>query len=108
MDLTEIESEVIELCGEVAHFIRQESSHFDRARIEQKGTFSNLVSYVDKESEKKIVNPLKKIIPGSGFLAEKGTDSNVQNENQCVIDPLYDTTNFVHGCSVITTRLAFR
>ncbi|SRR5258706_5350813 len=108
MDLTEIESEVIELCGEVAHFIRQESSHFDRARIEQKGTFSNLVSYVDKESEKKIVNALKKIIPGSGFLAEEGTDSKGENEYQWIIDPLDGTTNFLHGLPIFAISIALR
>src|SRR5258706_12362536 len=108
MDLTEIESEVIELCGEVAHFIRQESSHFDRARIEQKGTFSNLVSYVDKESEKMIVSALKKIIPGSGFLAEEGTALKGENEYQWIIDPLDGTTNFLHGLPIFAISIALR
>jgi myo-inositol-1(or 4)-monophosphatase len=108
MDLHSIEKEVIELCGEVAHFIRQESSQFDRARIEQKGTFSNLVSYVDKESEKKIVTALKKIIPGAGFLAEEGTDSKGENEYQWIIDPLDGTTNFLHGLPIFAISIALR
>jgi len=108
MDLIKIEKEVLDLCGEVAHFIRQESSHFDRARIEQKGSFSNLVSYVDKESEKKIVNTLKKIIPGSGFLAEEGTDSKSENEYQWIIDPLDGTTNFLHGLPIFAISIALR
>src|SRR5277367_1668854 len=107
-DLNQTEKEVIELCGEVADFIRQESSHFDRARIEQKGTFSNLVSYVDKESEKKIVSALKKIIPGSGFLAEEGTDSISENGYQWIIDPLDGTTNFLHGLPIFAISIALR
>src|SRR5579859_3041524 len=108
MNLSQVENEVIELCEEVARFIRQESSHFDRARIEQKGTFSNLVSYVDKESEKKIVEALKKIIPGSGFLAEEGTDSKGENEYQWIIDPLDGTTNFLHGLPIFAISIGLR
>jgi myo-inositol-1(or 4)-monophosphatase len=108
MDLHSIEKEVIEVCGEAAYFIRQESSQFDRTRIEQKGTFSNLVSYVDKESEKKIVSALKKIIPGAGFLAEEGTDSKSENEFQWIIDPLDGTTNFLHGLPIFAISIALR
>ncbi len=108
VDLNKIEKEVIDLCGEVAHFIRQESSNFDRARIEQKGSFSNLVSYVDKESEKKLVSALKKIIPGSGFLAEEGTDLIGENEYQWIIDPLDGTTNFLHGLPIFAISIALR
>jgi myo-inositol-1(or 4)-monophosphatase len=98
--LFHIERNVIELCEEVATFIRQESLHFDHSRIEQKGSFSNLVSYVDKESEKRLVESLKKILPGAGFLAEEGTDSKGENEYQWIIDPLDGTTNFLHGVPI--------
>lgn len=108
MDLITVEKDVIELCGEVARFIKQESAHFDRSRIEQKGSFSNLVSYVDKESEKKIVQALKKIIPGSGLLAEEGTDSKGENEYQWIIDPLDGTTNFLHGLPIFAISIALR
>jgi myo-inositol-1(or 4)-monophosphatase len=108
MDLNRIEKEVMEVCREVAHFIQQESSNFDRARIEQKGSFSNLVSYVDKKSEKKIVNALKRIIPGAGFLAEEGTDSKSENEYQWIIDPLDGTTNFLHGLPIFAISIALR
>jgi myo-inositol-1(or 4)-monophosphatase len=106
MNLVTIEKEVIALCDEVADFIRTESTHFDRARIEQKGSFSNLVSYVDKESEKKLVNTLKKIVPGAGFLAEEGTDSKGENEYQWIIDPLDGTTNFLHGLPIFAISIA--
>ncbi len=105
MNLALTEKEVIELCAEVAHFIKNESANFDRSRIEQKGTFSNLVSYVDKESEKKLVDALKKIIPGSGFLAEEGTDSKSENEYQWIIDPLDGTTNFLHGLPIFAISI---
>ena len=97
IDLSQIEKQAIEVCQEVGAFIRHESENFDRSRIEQKNGFNNLVSYVDKESEKKLVSALSKIIPGSGFLGEEGTDVKSSNEYQWIIDPLDGTTNFTHG-----------
>jgi myo-inositol-1(or 4)-monophosphatase len=92
-----MEKDVIELSTEVASFIRKEVSHFDKSRIEHKNTSNNLVSYVDKESEKIIVKALSKMLPGSGFLAEEGTSSEGANEYRWIIDPLDGTTNFTHG-----------
>ena len=80
MNLSAIEKEVIYLSQEVGEFIRTESENFDRLRVEQKEGFNNLVSYVDKESERKLVLALKKILPGSGFIAEEGTAEEGSNE----------------------------
>ena len=54
MDLKRIQHGVISISTEVAAFIQYECENFDRSRIEEKGSFNNLVSYVDKEAEKKI------------------------------------------------------
>jgi len=97
VDLRNIEKQTIETCLEVGQFIRQESENFDLDRIEQKNSFNNLVSYVDKESEKKLVKALSSIIPGSGFLAEEGTSIKSTNDFEWIIDPLDGTTNFTHG-----------
>jgi myo-inositol-1(or 4)-monophosphatase len=97
IDLRLIEKDVIALSEEVSVFIRHESANFDKSRIEQKEGFNNLVSYVDKESEKKIVAALSKILPGSGFLGEEGTNTKGTNDYQWIIDPLDGTTNFTHG-----------
>ncbi|HRW99993.1 MAG TPA: inositol monophosphatase family protein [Cyclobacteriaceae bacterium] len=96
-DLTTVESEVRDLSNTVAEFIRKEVQEFDKDRIEQKTSFNNLVSYVDKESEKQLVASLKKIMPGAGFLAEEGTSSKGTNGYLWIIDPLDGTTNFMHG-----------
>ncbi|GHM99223.1 inositol monophosphatase [Cytophagales bacterium WSM2-2] len=106
MNLKNIEKDVIDLCHEVAGFIREERSHFDHSRVEQKGTFTNLVSYVDKESETKLVTALSKILPGSGFLAEEGTALKGENEYSWIIDPLDGTTNFLHGVPIFAISVA--
>ncbi len=98
MDLKNIEKSVIGICREVGEFIRLESASFDRNRIEQKQVFNNLVSYVDKESEKMLVNQLKKILPQAGFITEENTvEQSKEQEYSWIIDPLDGTTNYLHG-----------
>src|SRR5687768_15875552 len=98
MNLEKVEIGVIELCREVGEFIAREGAAFDRSRIEQKTVFNNLVSYVDKESEKKLVKTLGKLFPAAGFITEEGTvEQSQQNEYNWIIDPLDGTTNFLHG-----------
>lgn len=96
----------LKLVKEVGEFIRKEGKDFDRSNIEHKG-FNDLVSYVDKEAEKKLVNGLKEIIPDSGFIAEEGTGSASNEAYKWIIDPLDGTTNFLHGlpCFAISVAL---
>jgi myo-inositol-1(or 4)-monophosphatase len=105
MNLVSVEKEVIQLCEEVADFIRAENKNFDRSKIEQKGSFSNLVSYVDKEAESRLVKKLSEIIPGAGFIAEEGTESEGTNEYKWIIDPLDGTTNFLHGLPIFAISI---
>lgn len=98
MDLEKIKEGVIDTCREVADFINREGASFDRTRIEQKQVFNNLVSYVDKESEKKLVIALRKLFPRAGFITEEGTvEQSSEHEFNWIIDPLDGTTNFLHG-----------
>lgn len=97
INLASVEKNVIDVCLEVGDFIAREGSLFDRSRIEQKEGFNNLVSYVDKESEKKIVSTLSKVLPGSGFIGEEGTSIEGTNGYKWIIDPLDGTTNFTHA-----------
>ena len=98
MNLEQIEKDVIGICREVGEFIARESASFDLTRIEQKQVFNNLVSYVDKESEKALVKTLSKLLPEAGFITEEGTvEQSQQHEYNWIIDPLDGTTNFLHG-----------
>jgi len=97
INLSAIAKQTIDVCQEVGTFIRHESENFDRGRVEQKDGFNNLVSYVDKQAETKLVKALDQIIPGCGFLGEEGTNEKGSNEYQWIIDPLDGTTNFTHG-----------
>ena len=101
MKLELIDKQVVEVCEEVGEFIRREGENFDLSNIEQKTSFNNLVSYVDKEAEGKLVSALGKIFPQAGFITEEGTvEQSRQHEYNWIIDPLDGTTNFLHGLPI--------
>jgi myo-inositol-1(or 4)-monophosphatase len=96
IDLKAIAKEIENIASETGVFILKESEGFDPDRTERKGK-NNFVSYVDRESEKRIVSKLSKLIPEAGFNAEEGTSSKKGLKYCWVIDPLDGTTNFLHG-----------
>lgn len=89
----------------VGSFIKAEGARFDVSKIEHKG-FNDLVSYVDKEAEKQLVDALKKLLPEAGFLTEEGTEESQQQEYTWIIDPLDGTTNFMHGLPIYSISIA--
>ncbi len=88
--------EIVKAVRETGKFIRIESSGFDIGMTESKG-LNNFVSYVDKGSEKMLVEKLGTILPEAGFIAEEGTSTKKGLSYCWVIDPLDGTTNFLHG-----------
>ena len=56
-------------------------------RVEEKSAH-NYVSYVDKESERRLVEQLSTLLPEAGFIAEEGSGSLTDEEYCWVIDPL--------------------
>ena len=79
-----------------AEFIKKESALFDINDTESKG-LNNFVTYVDKGSERMLVEQLGSIIPEAGFIAEEGTSTKKGLKYNWIIDPLDGTTNFLHG-----------
>ncbi len=96
MDLENITKQVAVLAVQAGTFIREERTKFKKEYIELKGK-SDLVSYVDKESERMLVKHLSDLIPGSGFLTEEATTVQEKKDYTWIIDPLDGTTNFIHG-----------
>ncbi|NME69401.1 inositol monophosphatase family protein [Flammeovirga aprica] len=95
---------VIKLTEEVGHFIATERQNFDDSKIEYKG-LNDLVSYVDKTAEKKIVEGLESIMPEAGFIGEEGTNRSSSNGLKWIIDPLDGTTNFIHGIPIFSISI---
>ncbi|GMQ30020.1 inositol monophosphatase family protein [Algoriphagus confluentis] len=94
-----------QIAKEVGSFIRKERQHFDVEKVEHKG-FNDLVSYVDKEAERMIVERLSSILPEAGFITEEGTNQTLGEKYNWIIDPLDGTTNFIHGIPVFSVSIA--
>lgn len=100
-----------QICKEAGAFIRKEAQGFDSSRVEHKG-LHDLVSYVDKETEKLLVTRLKSLWPEVGFIAEEGTENVFNSQNPptkglyWIIDPLDGTTNFIHNQTVYAVSVA--
>jgi myo-inositol-1(or 4)-monophosphatase len=98
-------SEVTRLTKEVGGFILSERIRFNQELVEKKG-HNDLVSYVDKESEQKLVKGLSALLPGAGFLTEEGTSAETGERYRWIIDPLDGTTNFIHGVPLYCISIA--
>ena len=106
-NFTQLSHDLAALCRTTATFIREEAATFDRAKIEHKGVH-DLVSYVDQETERRLVAGLRQLLPQAGFITEEGTAGSdaLTEEFVWIIDPLDGTTNFVHGLPVYCISVA--
>jgi len=102
MEFQKLCDQVRQIAQSAGDFIRTEKVKVKASDVETKSPAS-LVTYVDKNSERMIVEALRKLTPGAGFITEEGTAGNSGEELMWIIDPLDGTTNFIHGiypCSV--------
>jgi myo-inositol-1(or 4)-monophosphatase len=75
-------------------------------RIDYKGAI-DLVTSVDREAERRIVETLQKHFPQHSILAEEETDRvGTQVSHRWIIDPLDGTTNFAHGYPQVCVSVA--
>jgi len=97
---------MIAIAKQAGAYIKKERENFSYDTVEIKG-LNDLVSYVDKSSEKMIVEGLAALKPEAGFIVEENTKSE-KKEFNWIVDPLDGTTNFVHGinCYAVSIALA--
>jgi len=107
LNLETITEKVRELAVKTGAFLKEERVNFNSERVEEKNSH-DYVSYVDKESERRIVASLSAILPGAGFIAEEGSGS-LENEEYCwLVDPLDGTTNYIHNNAPYCVSIALR
>lgn len=107
LDLENICIEVQQIARSAGSFLRDERRKFNREQVEEKSAH-NYVSYVDKESERQLVEQLSALLPEAGFIAEEGSGS-LTDENYCwVIDPLDGTSNYIHDIAPYCVSIALR
>ncbi len=105
MNLEKLCSEVQKIARITGTFIAGEREKFNLKDVEIKGK-ANFVSYVDKQAEELIVEKLRQLLPGSGFIAEEGTAASAGEKYKWIIDPLDGTTNFIHGLPPFAVSIA--
>jgi myo-inositol-1(or 4)-monophosphatase len=103
MDIEEAKRVGIEAIYNGARVLR---NHFGRiSQIDQKGVF-DLVTEADTESEKQIMETIRKEFPDHAILAEESGVNKGTAEYQWLIDPLDGTTNYVHQLPFFTIAIA--
>ncbi len=96
-----------QLIKDTADFILKEVGLVKEKDVDTKA-LNSLVSYVDKEAEKKLVAGFQKLLPESTFLTEEETVEQSQGKYQWIIDPLDGTTNFLHQLPCFAISVALR
>lgn len=95
--------DIIEISKEAGEIIRE--GFGTSFNIEFKTNESNLVTTIDKASEKLITEFIKKKYPTHGILAEEGGETKNSSEYIWVVDPLDGTTNFAHGLPIFSVSI---
>ncbi len=96
MNYNKIGFQALQLVQDVGAYIVYEGRKFDRQKVEFKGVH-DLVSFVDKTAEERLVEGLSQLIPGAGFIVEEGSAAHSNEDYIWIVDPLDGTTNFIHG-----------
>jgi myo-inositol-1(or 4)-monophosphatase len=77
-----------------------------KCKVQKKGA-KDLVTESDTESERLIIETIRKVFPSHGILAEESGSSNNGAECIWIIDPLDGTTNFAHNLGLFAVSIAF-
>ncbi len=96
---------VCDIAREAGSYIRKERAGFSVEKVERKHAH-DYVSYVDKGSEKMIVEALRKLLPEAGFITEEGSAGHTDEQYVWVVDPLDGTTNFIHNFAPYAVSIA--
>src|ERR1019366_815641 len=78
----------------------------EEIRVETKSSITDLVSEVDRESERRIIERLNQTRPNDAILAEEGTLQSGTSGVRWVIDPLDGTTNYLYGYPAFAVSIA--
>jgi len=95
--------EIIEISKQAGAIIRD--GFGTQFNIEFKSNENNLVTEIDKASEKTIVDFIRKKYPSHDILAEEGSEVKNDSDYLWVVDPLDGTTNFAHGLPIFSVSI---
>lgn len=100
-------SKVRLIVRQASEYIKSQYGQVDHSQVEEK-ELNSLVSYVDKEAEKILVESLDKLLPNAGFVTEEDTPDKQGQQYNWIIDPLDGTTNFLMGVPHFSVSVALK
>jgi hypothetical protein len=105
MNLQHITEQVALLTRKTALFVKEAASEFSRDSIEYKG-LNDLVSYVDKETEIRLVEGLRQILPEAGLLPKKAPPNVLKTKNMLGLWILWTEPRIICTvCQFLLSRL---
>ncbi|OGU71666.1 MAG: inositol monophosphatase [Ignavibacteria bacterium RBG_16_34_14] len=99
-------NDIIKIAKEAGEIVRDGFNK--NLKVEFKSNESDLVTDIDKASEKHITDFIKKKYPSHGILAEEGGNIKNGSEYVWVIDPLDGTVNFAHGLPIFSVSIGLQ
>lgn len=94
------------LCRKAGSFQLEHFQTIAPNQVQDKG-LNQLVSFVDIETEKILVDGCQSITPNCGFITEENTIEKATGQEWIwIIDPLDGTTNFLHGLPAFSISIA--
>lgn len=105
MNLEKICAELNGIVISTGEYIIEQRKAFSKDSVEIKA-LNQLVSYVDVNAEKQLVEQLSLLLPEAGFITEENTSEKGSEAYNWIIDPLDGTTNFIHDVPVYSISVA--
>jgi myo-inositol-1(or 4)-monophosphatase len=95
---------IIQIARVAGRFLKENEGRI--SEINEKGSFTNLVTNVDRGSEALITQFVRDNFPEHGVLAEEGGATSPTSDYRWIIDPLDGTTNYTHAYPVYCVSIA--
>ena len=93
-------------CGIAVEAGRQLKERVGVLEVGEKGARGDLVTSADRESERLVVERLRRRFPHAAILGEEGGSSGSGDE-RWIVDPLDGTTNYAHGYPLWCVSIAY-
>ena len=99
---------MIKAAEKASRALIRDFGEIEKLQVSIKGP-TDFVSNADLKAEKIIIEELKKARPGYYIISEEdGSESNKDEKNTWIIDPIDGTTNFLHGVPHFAISIALK
>lgn len=105
MDLNYVLERMTEMVNEVSKY-QLENYRSKNLKIDRKSTQTDLVTEVDKKSEKMIIDKIKEFFPLHNILTEETGTIGTDSDYTWIVDPLDGTNNFACGLPIFGISIA--